>query len=171
MTEGAKKGGERMREQKGRVKRDAGGERKGGTVEENDKEGKKEKGNGGKKRRKEGKNGSERGQRISKMAKMGAEGGKQGVPFSGTFMEAPLSLQIALLMQKTWPAWHRTAGINWSECGRLPKLALGKQWEALPSGLARSGSSLPESSASLGQQELGLPQPSATLKPRPMWTS
>ena len=36
------------------------------------------------------KNGSERGERISKMAKMGAEGGKQGVPFSGTFMEAPL---------------------------------------------------------------------------------
>lgn len=54
-------------------------------------------------------------------------------------------------MEETWPAWHHTAGINRCERGRLPRPALGKQWEALPYGLARSGSSLPESSASLGQ--------------------
>ena len=111
-----------------------------------------------KKRRKEVKNGNECGERISKKAKIGTKGGNSIFsPENGTFIEAPSSLQIALLMQKTWPAWHHTAGINWSECGRLPRPALGKQWEALPSGLARSGSSLPESSASLGQQELGLP--------------
>lgn len=115
------------------------------------------------------KNGS-MGREPAKWLKEG-NGGKQGVPFSGTCTEAPLSLQIALLMRRTWPAWHHTAGINRSECGRLPRPALGKQWEALPSGLARSGSSLPESSASLGQQELGLPQPSAALKSRPMWTA
>lgn len=49
VTEGAKKGGERMREQKWRVKKEAGGKRKGGTVEENDKE-KRRKGMGKKKK-------------------------------------------------------------------------------------------------------------------------
>lgn len=111
------------------------------------------------------------GRESAKWLRWGQKGGNRVFLFQGLSWKPPLSLQIALLMQKTWPAWHHTAGINWSECGRLPKPALGKQWEALPSGLARSGSSLPESSASLGQQELGLPQPSVTLKPRPMWTS
>lgn len=40
---------------------------------------------------------------------------------------------------------------SWNQSERLPRPALGKQWEALPSGLAGPDWSLPASTATLGQ--------------------
>ena len=121
-----------------------------------------------KKRRngKEVSSGRECGDRISKMAKVEAKGISRGEigPFSGTFMEAPFCLQIALQMQKTWP--HGTTqlesiGVNVGGCRGLPRGSGGKPFPLVWQGLAQACQNHQPPWGSHGEQELGPHPPSA----------